>query len=64
MLASMEKLAIFKSGFQMQNIEVNTGLRGGGNWCAGLALVAKGGVAAIPAKHGELISGIWYYSAA
>ena len=48
----------------MQNIEVNTGLRGGGNWCAGLALVAKGGVAAIPAKHGELISGIWYYSAA
>jgi hypothetical protein len=29
MLASMETQAIFKSGFQMQNIEVNTGLRGG-----------------------------------
>jgi hypothetical protein len=31
MLASIGKLAIFKSGFQMQNIAVNKGLRGGDN---------------------------------
>jgi hypothetical protein len=31
MLALMEQLAISKSGFQMQNIAVNKGLRGGAN---------------------------------
>jgi hypothetical protein len=40
MLASMEKLAIFKSGFQMQDIEVNVGLKGCGQPGAGLALFA------------------------
>jgi hypothetical protein len=31
MFASIGKLAIFKSGFQMRNIGINTGLRGGGD---------------------------------
>jgi hypothetical protein len=46
MLASMEKPAIFKSGFQMQNIAVNIGLRGGNNRRRGPRLFDKG-VAAV-----------------
>jgi hypothetical protein len=39
MLASMEKVPIFKSGIQMQNIAFNIGLRGGAN--QGLAHAAE-----------------------
>jgi len=55
MLALMEKLAIFKSGFQMQSIAVNTGLRGGNKLGPGgrCSLVAMQGLA-IRAEHGEL----------
>jgi hypothetical protein len=36
MLASMKTPAVFKSGFQTQNIAVNAGLRGGATWGAAL----------------------------
>jgi len=57
MLASMEKLAIFKSGIQMQNIEVNIGLRGGDNRRANsLGLLGATQRLAIAVRPGELIN--------
>jgi predicted membrane metal-binding protein len=61
LLASMETLAIFKSGFQMQNFGVNAGLRGGSNWGPGSRWSQRATQRlAMPGRHGELNNRNWY----